>query len=191
MNNDCRSRRCQYDRSFPKFQTHVETTVNYNRDIEIFPVLVDGTHLGEPSYASPTDKGVNMVTIVGQWRCDWSFLNKKSSVAITRLSWMLKQSVSKELSRRLSLDEWFGHNSNDRKVTVLLARQKEEETGSQPWHLNSPNGEMVTENLWSLWSNGSPLINAIEKLAHIDKENQINRARIRPTYLRLKDQSFG
>ncbi len=35
---DCRSRRCQYDRSLPP-QTYGETTVNYNRDIEIFPVL--------------------------------------------------------------------------------------------------------------------------------------------------------
>ena len=40
-----------------------ETTVNYNRDIEIFPVLnaMFKKIFGESPYASPTDMGVNMV----------------------------------------------------------------------------------------------------------------------------------
>ena len=44
-------------------QTYGETTVNYNRDIEIFPVLKRMLEriLGKSSYASPTDMGVNMV----------------------------------------------------------------------------------------------------------------------------------
>lgn len=44
-------------------QTYGETTVNYNRDIEIFPVLKRMLEriLGESPYASPTDMGVNMV----------------------------------------------------------------------------------------------------------------------------------
>ena len=44
-------------------QTYGETTVNYNRDIEIFPVLKRMLEriLGTSPYASPTDMGVNMV----------------------------------------------------------------------------------------------------------------------------------
>ncbi|HGR0354936.1 TPA: DUF1846 domain-containing protein [Streptococcus pneumoniae] len=44
-------------------QTYGETTVNYNRDIEIFPVLKRMLEriLGKSPYASPTDMGVNMV----------------------------------------------------------------------------------------------------------------------------------
>lgn len=40
-----------------------ETTVNYNRDIEIFPVLetMFRTIYGECPYKSPTDMGVNMI----------------------------------------------------------------------------------------------------------------------------------
>ncbi len=47
----------------PHLQTYGETTVNYNRDIEIFPVLKRMLEriLGESPYASPTDMGVNMV----------------------------------------------------------------------------------------------------------------------------------
>ena len=44
-------------------ETYGKTTVNYNRDIEIFPVLKRMLEriLGESPYASPTDMGVNMV----------------------------------------------------------------------------------------------------------------------------------
>ena len=46
-----------------------EMTVNYNRDIEVFPVLnrIFETILGESPYKSPTDMGVNMV---GNCICD-------------------------------------------------------------------------------------------------------------------------
>ncbi|MCI9147913.1 MAG: DUF1846 family protein, partial [Hungatella sp.] len=44
-------------------EAYGETTVNYNRDVEIFPVLnaiFEGIY-GESPYKSPTDMGVNMV----------------------------------------------------------------------------------------------------------------------------------
>ena len=44
-------------------EAYGETTVNYNRDIEIFPVLnaIFEAIYGESPYKSPTDMGVNMV----------------------------------------------------------------------------------------------------------------------------------
>ena len=44
-------------------EAYGETTVNYNRDIEVFPVLqAIFTHIwGGSPYRSPTDMGVNMV----------------------------------------------------------------------------------------------------------------------------------
>ena len=43
-------------------EAYGETTVNYNRDIEIFPVVNAMFQLisGESPYKSPTDMGVNM-----------------------------------------------------------------------------------------------------------------------------------
>jgi uncharacterized protein (UPF0371 family) len=43
-------------------EAYGETTVNYNRDIEIFPVLnaMFEKIMGESPYKSPTDMGVNM-----------------------------------------------------------------------------------------------------------------------------------
>ena len=43
-------------------EAYGETTVNYNRDVEIFPVLCATFEriYGESPYKSPTDMGVNM-----------------------------------------------------------------------------------------------------------------------------------
>ena len=58
------SEMCIRDRIDPwHLEAYGETTVNYNRDIEIFPVLdsiFKGIY-GENPYKSPTDMGVNMV----------------------------------------------------------------------------------------------------------------------------------
>ena len=46
-------------------EAYGETTVNYNRDIEIFPVLnaIFEEIYGENPYKSPTDMGVNMAAL--------------------------------------------------------------------------------------------------------------------------------
>ena len=68
---------------------------------------------------------------------------------------------------------------NDRKVTVL-ARQKEEETGEPALALELQNGEMVTGKTSYLFGpTAALLINAIKKLAHIDKETKL----IEPEYV--------
>ena len=43
-------------------EAYGDTTVNYNRDVEVFPVLraMFERILGESPYQSPTDMGVNM-----------------------------------------------------------------------------------------------------------------------------------
>ena len=88
-------------------QTYGETTVNYNRDIEIFPVLKRMLEriLGESPYASPTDMGVNMVGFILQMikKLLSKLLNKKSSAATIKLFLILKpKKLAKLLSRKLS-----------------------------------------------------------------------------------------
>ena len=63
----------------------------------------------------------------------------------------------------------LGINPNDRKVTVLVVRKKKKQEPALAL-LNSPNGETGNRKPPILWPNCSPLINAIKKLAHIDKE---------------------
>ena len=70
-------------------QTYGETTVNYNRDIEIFPCLEAhvGTHLRTSPYASPTDMASTWLALP-LWTMTLRLKppNKKSSVAITKPS---------------------------------------------------------------------------------------------------------
>ncbi len=113
-----------------------------NRDIEIFPVLKRMLEriLGTSPYASPTDMGANMVgfAIVDNDAAIEASQQEIIRRAITKAILDVKANASvKELSRRLELLLWmiWALLQNDRKVTVL-ARQKEEETGSQPWPLN-------------------------------------------------------
>lgn len=87
-------------------ETYGKTTVNYNRDIEIFPVLKRMLEriLGESPYASPTDMGVNMVGLpLRMMRQLKKPLNKKSSVATIKPFLISKMNVClRLLSRRLS-----------------------------------------------------------------------------------------
>lgn len=87
-------------------QTYRETTVNYNRDIEIFPVLKRMLEriLGESPYASPTDMGVNMVGLLLQiMRLLSKLLSKKSFVATIKQSSISKpKKLVKQLSRKSS-----------------------------------------------------------------------------------------
>ena len=137
--SDCRSRRCQYDRSLPPPNLR-ETTVNYNRDIEIFPVLKRMLEriLGTSPYASPTDMGVNMV---GFAIVDNDAAIEASQQEIIRRYYQTILDVKAErvgegaVKKIELLMNDLGITPNDRKVTVL-ARQKEEETGEPALALN-------------------------------------------------------
>ena len=121
-------------------QTYGETTVNYNRDIEIFPVLKRMLEriLGTSPYASPTDMGVNMV---GFAIVDNDAAIEASQQEIIRRYYQtildVKLNVSvKGLSRRLSswwmiwaLLQMIG------KWPCLPAKRRRNRV-SQPWPLN-------------------------------------------------------
>ncbi len=95
MKRNCRPGRPQHDRPF-HLQTYGKTAVNYNRDIEVFPVLNRTFEriLNKSPYASPTDMGVNMVgySIVDE-EAAIEASSKKSSAATTRPWLISRQSV--------------------------------------------------------------------------------------------------
>ncbi|VKN33269.1 ATP-dependent Zn protease [Streptococcus pneumoniae] len=128
-------------------QTYGETTVNYNRDIEIFPVLKRMLEriLGKSPYASPTDMGVNMV----------GFAITDDEAAVKKIELLMND---------------LGITPADRKVAVV-ARQKAEETGGPALAFELPNGEIVTGKNSELFGpTAAALINAIKKSADIAKE---------------------
>ena len=110
-----------------------ETTVNYNRDVEIFPVLntIFEKIYGESPYKSPTDMGVNMA-----WNCcicDDEACREASKQEIIRryfdaLNALLKGDASseKEAEKIELLMNMAGITVTDRKVVIkALERAKE------------------------------------------------------------------
>ena len=156
-------------------QTYGETTVNYNRDIEIFPVLKRMLEriLGKSPYASPTDMGVNMV---GFAITDNEAAIEASKQEIIRRYYQTvldfkAEKVGESAVKKIELlMNDLGITPADRKVAVT-ARQKAEETGGPALALELPSGEIVTGKNSELFGpTAAALINAIKKSADIAKE---------------------
>ena len=112
-------------------EAYGETTVNYNRDVEIFPVLntIFEKIYGESPYKSPTDMGVNMA---GNCICDDEACREASKQEIIRryfdaLNALAKGSTSEKEAQKIELlMNMAGITVTDRKVVIkALERAKE------------------------------------------------------------------
>ena len=151
------------------------TTVNYNRDVEIFPVLeaIFKSIYGESPYKSPTDMGVNMV---GFCISDDEACREASRQEIIRRWYAAAVSARKGLSdqnevRKIELlMNSLGISSADRPV-VAAALKKAEDSDGPAVALELNDGRIVTGKTTSLLGASSAcLINALKALAGIDKK---------------------
>ncbi len=151
------------------------TTVNYNRDVEIFPVLeaIFRNIYGESPYKSPTDMGVNMA---GFCITDDEVCRRASCQEILRRYYStacsLRQGLS-EPAEQLKIDlimNSAGISLDDRPV-VAAALARAEETGAPAMALELPDGTIVTGKTSSLLGAASAcLLNALKQLAGIEKK---------------------
>ena len=172
------------------------TTVNYNRDVEIFPVLQETfTHiLGYCPYKSPTDMGVNMV---GFCIVDDEAAVKASRIEIIRryfnaLGKVRKgESDGRELNKIELIMRQAGISLEERPI-VLAAREKEEQTDGPAAAIELPDGRIVTGKTTSLLGAASAaLINALKESAGIpDSIKLISRYMIEPIQ-ELKTKYYG
>lgn len=166
-------------------ETYGKTAVNYNRDIEVFPVLNRTFEriLSKSPYASPTDMGVNMVgfsIIDDDLAIDASKQEIIRRYYQTLVDFKAERVPETAIKKIELLMNDIGISPEDRKVTVL-ARQKAEQTGAPALALELPNGEMVTGKTSDLFGpTAAVVINAIKKLAHISKETHL----IEPEYVK-------
>ena len=124
------------------------TTVNYNRDVEAFPVLVAMFEkiLGYCPYKSPTDMGVNMV---GNCIIDDQACRQASGQEILRryysaLCDLKKGKVADSVIHKLELlMKKAGVTIEDRTV-VAAALKRESETGAPAAAMELPDGTIVT-----------------------------------------------
>ena len=156
-------------------EAYGEATVNYNRDVEIFPVLkaILGRIYGECEYKSPTDMGVNMV---GCCITDDEVCRSASKQEIIRRYYgaacSLRQGLgtAEEVRKIELIMNSIGISTADRPV-VAAALKKAEETNAPAVSLQLPDGTIVMGKTSSLLGASSAcLMNALKKLAGIDKK---------------------
>lgn len=150
-----------------------ETTVNYNRDVEIFPVLsaiFEGI-FGECPYKSPTDMGVNMA---GFCMIDDEACREASRQEIIRryyraLNKIAKEDASREEAYKIELLMKQAKISPSDRVVVPHALKLAEEIGAPTAAIELPDGQIIlgkTKEL--LGASAAMLLNAVKVLGGID-----------------------
>ena len=177
-------------------EAYGKTTVNYNRDIEIFPVLneIFTQIYGESPYKSPTDMGVNMA---GNCIIDDEICQEASRQEIIRRYYNAMDArksgkgSESEIFKLEVLMKKAGVTVHERKV-VDAALSYAEETGAPAAALELDNGKMIlgkTSDLLGALS--AVLLNALKELAGIDRHyHVISPAAIEPIQL-LKTEYLG
>ncbi len=156
-------------------EAYGETTVNYNRDIEIFPVLknmLEGI-LGESPYQSPTDMGVNMA---GLAICDDEACREAAQMEIVRRYFAAavdqrRTGAHPEYVQRLELlmnQAGVDANLSPARKAALI---KEEATGLPAGAMVLPDGRVVTGKTSSLLGAASSLLmNALKGVSGVDED---------------------
>ena len=151
------------------------TTVNYNRDVEIFPVVSAMLRLvsGECPYQSPTDMGVNMA---GYCITDDAGTQQAAKDEIIRRYYKALCDMRKgiadgsEATKIEIMMNKAGITTADRPV-IAAAQKKAEETGAPAVAWELPNGTIVTGKTSSLLGAiSAALLNAIKALGGLPKD---------------------
>ena len=160
-------------------EAYGKTTVNYNRDIEIFPVLnaiFEGIYGENTYYKSPTDMGVNMA---GNCIVDDDVCCEASRQEIIRRYYksccaLLTGTGTEEEVRKIELLLKQAHASLEDRKVVSASLQKEQETGGPAAALELPDGRIIYGKTSDLLGASSALIlNALKELAGIDHKHHV------------------
>jgi len=173
------------------------STVNYNRDVEIFPVLnrMFVKIFGESYYKSPTDMGVNMAgnCIIDNEVCENASRQEIIRRYLTALSDRIKDKASEETINKISLlMEQNSISITERKV-VAAANKKSEKTGGEPaTAIELNDGTIITGKTSELLgSTSAMLLNALKYLAGIDDNSLLLPPSVIEPIQELKIKSLG
>ena len=156
-------------------EAYGETTVNYNRDVEIFPVLKSMMEriLGESPYKSPTDMGVNMagMAIVDDEACREASRNeivrRYFQAAVEHKRNGTGEKVLEKLKMIMNRAGVTTNLSPARSAALL----KEETTGAPAGAMVLPDGRVVTGKTGNLLGSASALLmNALKGVSGVDDE---------------------
>ena len=159
-------------------EAYGETTINYNRDVEVFPVLqaMFEKIMGECPYKSPTDMGVNMA---GNCIVDDEVCKEAARQEIIRRYYKSMEALVRGTGReeevyKIELLLKQAHVTIEERKVVPAALKREEETGAPAAALELPDGRIVTGKTSELLGASSALLlNALKELAGIDHDKHV------------------
>ena len=178
-------------------EAYGKMAVNYNRDVEVFPVLrsmLTGI-LGECPYKSPTDMGVNMAGFciydddaVGDAACQEIIRRHYNALCNMRKGSDNQGEVDKiELLMRK-----LGITSENNRKSVSTALKKAEETSAPAVAIEFDDGRIVTGKTSPLLgASSAALLNAIKLVAGIDDNLDIITPEVIEPIQTLKTEYLG
>ena len=172
------------------------TAVNYNRDVEIFPVLnaIFRKIQGESPYQSPTDMGVNMV---GNCIVDDEICRAASRMEILRRYYTacvekVQGKGSAETVQKLELLMQQAGVTPEICPAVSAALLKAETTGAPAGAMILPDGRVVTgKTSTTLGAASALLLNALKAVGGIDDQFELIAAQVLEPVCNLKTRYLG
>lgn len=177
-------------------EAYNKLTVNYNRDVEIFPVLrsMFQAIYGNCPYKSPTDMGVNMA---GFAIVDNDVVERASKDEIirrylnARVDYKNGKINLETLEKASGLLQKVGVSVSNRKC-VAMALEKKEKTNADAMAMELEDGTIITAKTSSLLLAPSALIlNALKHYAHISDELPLLPRMIIEPITKLKTEILG
>ena len=177
-------------------EAYGKTAVNYNRDVEVFPVVDAMFHkiFGSSPYKSPTDMGVNMV---GNCIVDDAVVCEASHQEIIRryytaLCEQKENMTSSDTVTKLDLLMKQAHLTAANRPVIGAALAKAEATGGPAAAMELPNGKIVTGKTTSLLgASAALLLNALKELAGIDDAIELISPTVIEPVQKLKTDYLG
>lgn len=177
-------------------QAYNITAVNYNRDVEVFPVVraILKRITGEDIYKSPTDMGVNMI---GRCITDDEVVQEAARQEIIRrwykertayLQGRGDQDAIKRIEYLMSSLDLHPHD----RVVVAPANDKSEASGRSAVAVQLANGEIITGKSSELMNDtASVVLNSLKVLAGIADEILLISPIVLEPIVRLKKEMLG
>ena len=172
------------------------TTVNYNRDVEVFPVLqaIFEQIMGKSPYQSPTDMGVNMIgsCIMDEDACCNASLQEIVRRYYKALCDRRKGMGTDETVFKLELLMKQAGITAEIRPVIAAAEAAEEETGLPAVAIELPDGQIVIGGTSELMGpSAAGLLNALKALSGIPRHyHVISRSALEPIQ-KLKIQRLG
>lgn len=177
-------------------EAYGKTTVNYNRDVEIFPVLnaMFEKILGESPYKSPTDMGVNMA---GNCIIDDEVVCRAAKDEIIRRYYVAmcdyrKGLISEDEVYKLELLMKQANVTTDDRKVVAVALAREQETNAPATAMELPDGTILTGRTSDmLGASSALLLNALKYFGGIPDNVLMMSPHVIEPIQNLKVQHLG